>query len=185
MNGDGTPDYGSCISKKRNAQAYWMIHSIVVVSFKPKVLTRSFFDTKTMKPLVTMAFSRALDIYKETTKYAPADEINLDVENERVVDTGRCTDLDWGISVLLPLKKGLKLMERQVHPFYQDPAGVGPSKWRIGPIMLHDVRMRLTESTMLLLLLLADGLEPSMFLQMRKSRMPLMISFFHGSGRTV
>ena len=28
MNGDGTPDYGSCISKKRNAQAYWFITSI-------------------------------------------------------------------------------------------------------------------------------------------------------------
>ena len=28
MNGDGSPDYGSCISKKRNAQAYWMILSV-------------------------------------------------------------------------------------------------------------------------------------------------------------
>ena len=26
MNGDGKPDYGSCISKKRNAQAYWFIY---------------------------------------------------------------------------------------------------------------------------------------------------------------
>ena len=26
LNGDGTPDYGSCISKKRNAQAYWFAH---------------------------------------------------------------------------------------------------------------------------------------------------------------
>src|SRR5262249_31923621 len=28
MNGDGKPDYGSCISKKRGAQAYWFIYSI-------------------------------------------------------------------------------------------------------------------------------------------------------------
>ena len=28
MNGDGKADYGSCISKKRNAQAYWAILSI-------------------------------------------------------------------------------------------------------------------------------------------------------------
>src|SRR4029077_16622932 len=27
MNGDGKGDYGSCISKKRNAQAYWAILS--------------------------------------------------------------------------------------------------------------------------------------------------------------
>ena len=28
LNGDGTPDYGSCIAKKRNAQAYWFITSV-------------------------------------------------------------------------------------------------------------------------------------------------------------
>ena len=28
MNGDGKPDFGSCISKKRNAQAYWFITSV-------------------------------------------------------------------------------------------------------------------------------------------------------------
>ena len=26
LNGDGKPDFGSCISKKRNAQAYWCDH---------------------------------------------------------------------------------------------------------------------------------------------------------------
>ena len=85
MNGDGTPDYGSCISKKRNAQAYWMIHSIVGGFIQTKGTGQGvFFDTKTMKPLVNnAAFSRALDIYKETTKYAPADEINLDVGDTR------------------------------------------------------------------------------------------------------
>ena len=53
MNGDGTPDYGSCISKKRNAQAYWMIHSIVGGFIQTKGTGQGvFFDTKTMKPLV-------------------------------------------------------------------------------------------------------------------------------------
>ena len=28
LNGDGTPDYGSCISMKRSAQAYWFIMSV-------------------------------------------------------------------------------------------------------------------------------------------------------------
>src|SRR5262249_47073554 len=28
LNGDGKPDYGSCIAKKRNAQSYWMVLSV-------------------------------------------------------------------------------------------------------------------------------------------------------------
>src|ERR1700754_687559 len=28
MNGDGTPDYGSCIAKKRNAQSYWFVTDV-------------------------------------------------------------------------------------------------------------------------------------------------------------
>ena len=28
INGDGEPDFGSCIAKKRNAQSYWMISSV-------------------------------------------------------------------------------------------------------------------------------------------------------------
>ena len=113
MNGDGTPDYGSCISKKRNAQAYWMIHSIVGGFIQTKGTGQGvFFDTKTMKPLVNnAAFSRALDIYKETTKYAPADEINLDVGDTRGLWTaGRCAlTLDWGDIGTLAIEKGSKV----------------------------------------------------------------------------
>src|SRR5690242_8022361 len=29
MNGDGQPDYGSCIAKKRNAQSYWFVMDVV------------------------------------------------------------------------------------------------------------------------------------------------------------
>ena len=113
MNGDGTPDYGSCISKKRNAQAYWMIHSIIGGFIQTKGTGQGvFFDTKTMKPLVNnAAFSRALDIYKETTKYAPADEINLDVGDTRGLWTaGRCAlTLDWGDIGTLAIEKGSKV----------------------------------------------------------------------------
>jgi len=28
MNGDGTPDFGSCIAKKRNAQSYWFVTDV-------------------------------------------------------------------------------------------------------------------------------------------------------------
>jgi multiple sugar transport system substrate-binding protein len=100
LNGDGTPDYGSCISKKRNAQAYWFITSIAGPFLQSKGTAQgAFFDTKTMKPLVNNeAFSKALDILSETTKYGPPNEINLDVGDTRgLFVSGRCAlSLDWG-----------------------------------------------------------------------------------------
>ena len=101
MNGDGTPDYGSCISKKRSAQAYWMILSIAgrlpAVAGEPR--RGIFFDTETMAPLVNNeAFAAALDIYTATTAFGPPDEINLDVGDTRSLFTsGRCAlTIDWG-----------------------------------------------------------------------------------------
>src|SRR3954470_319440 len=73
LNGDGRPDYGSCIAKKRAAQSYWMFWSIAG-SFLQSQGTKqgSFFDVDSMQPLVkNPGFARALDIYKETTSYAP------------------------------------------------------------------------------------------------------------------
>lgn len=100
MNGDGTPDYGSCISKKRNAQAYWAILSIAGGYLQSKGTSQGiFFDTEDMTPLTdNEAFAKALDIYTETTKYGPPDEINLDVGDTRSLFTaGRCAlTLDWG-----------------------------------------------------------------------------------------
>ncbi len=100
LNGDGTPDYGSCISKKRNAQAYWFITSIAGGFLQSMGTAQgAFFDTKTMKPLVNNeAFGKALDILSETTKYGPPNEINLDVGDTRsLFISGRCAlALDWG-----------------------------------------------------------------------------------------
>ena len=59
----------------------------------------AFFDTEDMSPLVDNdAFGEALDIYAETTKYGPPDEINLDVGDTRgLFTTGRCAlSIDWG-----------------------------------------------------------------------------------------
>lgn len=100
LNGDGDPDYGSCISKKRGAQAYWFIHSIASSMLQSQGTSQGvFFDTETMEPLINNeAFARALDIYKETTNYGPPDELNLDVGDTRSLFTsGRCAlSLDWG-----------------------------------------------------------------------------------------
>jgi len=100
LNGDGKGDYGSCIAKKRNAQSFWMITSVAAGFIQSKGTSEgAFFDTETMKPLVNNeAFGAALDVYMETSKYAPPDEINLDVGDTRGLFTsGRCAQtVDWG-----------------------------------------------------------------------------------------
>ncbi len=100
LNGDGNPDYGSCISKKRNAQAYWFINSIAGNFIQSQGTAQgAFFDAETMTPLIdNEGFRKALDIYIESTKYGPPDEINLDVGDTRgLFTTGRCAlTLDWG-----------------------------------------------------------------------------------------
>jgi multiple sugar transport system substrate-binding protein len=100
LNGDGKPDYGSCIAKKRNAQSYWMVLSVAAGFIQSQGTGQGmFFDQKTMKPLVNNeAFAKALDVYIETTKYGPPDEINLDVGDTRMMFTsGRAAlTVDWG-----------------------------------------------------------------------------------------
>lgn len=100
LNGDGKADYGSCISKKRNAQAYWAVTSIVAAFVQSKGTSQgAFFDTTTMEPLVNNeAFEAALDVYVESTKFGPPDELNLDVGDTRgLFTTGRCAlSIDWG-----------------------------------------------------------------------------------------
>ena len=100
MNGDGSPDYGSCISKKRSAQAYWMILSVAGGFLQSQGTSQGiFFNADTMEPLVNNdAFGAALDVYVETTAYGPPDEINLDVGDTRSLFTsGRCAlTIDWG-----------------------------------------------------------------------------------------
>ena len=100
LNGDGDPDYGSCISKKRGAQAYWFITDFAAAMIQSQGTSQgAFFDTETMEPLVkNAAFQKALELYNETTQYGPPDELNLDVGDTRSLFTsGRCAlSLDWG-----------------------------------------------------------------------------------------
>ena len=100
LNGDGTNDYGSCISKKRNAQAYWFITSIAGGYIQTTGTNQgAFFSTDDMKPLIQNdAFAAALDVYKDTGQYGPPDEINQDVGDTRGNFTsGRCAlSMDWG-----------------------------------------------------------------------------------------
>ena len=100
LNGDGDPDYGSCISKKRGAQAYWFIYTIAASLLQSQGTAQgTFFNTDDMTPLVNNeAFAKALEIYEATTEFGPPDELNLDVGDTRGLFTsGRCAlSLDWG-----------------------------------------------------------------------------------------
>jgi multiple sugar transport system substrate-binding protein len=118
LNGDGDPDYGSCISKKRNAQAYWFIYSIASAFVQSQGTGQgAFFDTETMEPLVNNeAFAAALDVYNETTKYGPPDELNLDVGDTRsLFVTGRCAlSMDWGDIGTLAIDPTISTMQDKV-----------------------------------------------------------------------
>ncbi len=100
MNGDGTPDFGSCIAKKRNAQSYWFVTDVVGSMTQSKGTSQgAFFNTADMTPLVdNEAFRKALAFLSESTKYGPPDELNLDVSDTRpLFASGRCAlNLDWG-----------------------------------------------------------------------------------------
>lgn len=100
MNGDGTPDFGSCIGKKRNAQSYWFVTDVVGSMTQSKGTSQgTFFNTADMTPLVdNAAFRKALEFLKESTQYGPPDELNLDVSDTRpLFASGRCAlNLDWG-----------------------------------------------------------------------------------------
>ncbi len=108
LNGDGQPDYGSCIAKKKGAQSFWWIISIAAGLLQSQGTGQgAFFDTTTMKPLfgANEAISRALDTYAKTAKVGPPDELNLDVGATRgLFTTGRCAlSMDWGdIGTLAP-----------------------------------------------------------------------------------
>jgi multiple sugar transport system substrate-binding protein len=100
MNEDGTPDFGSCIAKKRNAQSYWFVTDVVGSMVQSQGTSQgAFFDTADMTPLVDNAgFRKALEFLQASTAFGPPDELNLDVSDTRpLFASGRCAlNLDWG-----------------------------------------------------------------------------------------
>ena len=117
FNGDGTKGYGSCIAKKRNAQSYWFVTDVVGSMTQAKGTGQgTFFDTKDMKPLVdNEAFRKALDFLKESGKYGPPDELNMDVSDTRpLFVSGKCAlNLDWGdVGVLAIDPKASKVIDK-------------------------------------------------------------------------
>jgi len=117
LNGDGTPDYGSCISKAPHQQSYWWIWSIAAPYIQSQGTAQgTFFNTKDMTPLTNNdAFKRALEVYKETGLYGPPDESNQGVGDSRgLFISGRCAlTMDWGdIGTLAIDKDNSKVIDK-------------------------------------------------------------------------
>jgi multiple sugar transport system substrate-binding protein len=100
MNGDGQADYGSCIFKKRNAQSYMAIQTFAAPFVQTQGTAQGFhFDNATMKPMINNeGWKKAFELYKETGKYGPPEELNMDIGDTRAIfKAGRCGLLvEWG-----------------------------------------------------------------------------------------
>jgi multiple sugar transport system substrate-binding protein len=109
MNGDGVADYGSCIFKKRNAQSYFAIQTVAAPILQTMGTAQGFhFDNATMKPMFSNdGWKKAFELYKETGKYGPAEELNMDIGDTRgLFKAGRCGLLiEWGDPGTLQLDK--------------------------------------------------------------------------------
>ncbi|MEO0918647.1 MAG: extracellular solute-binding protein [Pseudomonadota bacterium] len=100
MNGDGEADYGSCIFKKRNAQSYFAIQTFAAPIVQTQGTAQGFhFDNATMTPIINNAgWKKAFELYKETGKYGPPEELNMDIGDTRALfKAGRCgLIVEWG-----------------------------------------------------------------------------------------
>lgn len=116
MNGDGEPDYGSCIFKKRNAQSYFVIQSVAASMVQSKGTAEGiYFDPETMAPKINnAAWKRAFELYKATGEFGPADELNQDIGDTRgLVIGGRCgLMVDWGDIGPLSIEEGSMIKDK-------------------------------------------------------------------------
>jgi multiple sugar transport system substrate-binding protein len=100
LNGDGDPDYGSCISKKSGAQGWQFVWSFASPYLQTQGTSQgAFFDIQTMQPLVRNdGWREAMRILKQTSQYGPPDELDLELQDARsLFIAGRCAlSIDWG-----------------------------------------------------------------------------------------
>lgn len=116
LNGDGTPDYGSCLAKKPNHVVWWSFWSIAGSFLQSQGTSQGgFFDPETMKPLTNNeAFAKALDIYQETGKYAPPDELQHNMDDTRALFIGgRCAlTMDHGNTGTLTISPNSQVTDK-------------------------------------------------------------------------
>ncbi|MCB4363365.1 extracellular solute-binding protein [Hydrogenophaga taeniospiralis] len=97
--GDGKIS-GSCIAKRKGGQSYWIITTIAASYLQSKGAQEGvFFNRGDMSPLVNNeGFTRALEIYKESTNYGPPNEVQMDIGDTRAlfIKGGCALTVDWG-----------------------------------------------------------------------------------------
>ena len=100
LNGDGDADYGSCLAKKPGNVTYWAVWSIASSLLQSQGTQQGvFFNPDTMAPMTnTVAFAKALDIYKATNEHGAPDEMEWGLNDGRnAFIAGRCAlTLDHG-----------------------------------------------------------------------------------------
>lgn len=115
LNGDGTPDYGSCLPKQENHVAGWAFWSIAGSFLQSKGTSQGgFFNQDTMEPLTNNeAFARALEVYKQTNKYSPPSELDnsMDATRSLFID-GQCVlTMDHGNMGTLTIAPDSKVVD--------------------------------------------------------------------------
>lgn len=116
LNGDGELDYGSCLPKKSNHVAWWAFWSIAGSFLQSQGTSQGgFFDLESMAPLTNNeAFARALDIYKESNDYGPANELQNTMDETRsLFISGRCAlTMDHGNMGTLTIAPESKVVDK-------------------------------------------------------------------------
>jgi len=118
LNGDGKPDFGSCVAMKRSAQSYWMFLSAAAAYLQSQGTSQgAFFNTANMQPLMSnQGAAAALDVYKQISQLGPPDQLNNDVGDSRgAFVSGRCAlSIDWGDIGTLAIDKSQSTVEDKV-----------------------------------------------------------------------
>lgn len=106
LNGDGTPDYGSCIEKAKGGVGTWQFNGVFSNFVQALGTKQGTFFGDGLVPLVNNeAMGAALDFWKASSAFGPPAEINLDQGTGRgLMTAGRCAlNIDWGDMGTLPL----------------------------------------------------------------------------------
>lgn len=138
LNGDGEPDYGSCIPKVRGGQSYWWVLNVAAPYIQSKGTTQGmFFNPDDMTPLVkNEGFLKALDIYKQTGQYGPPNELTASLNDTRdLFLNGRCAlTIDWGDIGALSIDKTRSHVEDKVGTIV-NPGSTQVVDWSTGKLV--------------------------------------------------
>lgn len=108
LNGDGKPDYGSCIEKAPGGVATWLFNGVLASYTQSLGTKQGVFFHDNMSPNTSgAAMAAALKFWKDSGKYGPPDEVNLDQSAGRgLFQTGRCAlTIDWADTGVLAFDK--------------------------------------------------------------------------------